>query len=215
MNKRTQKYLLINIMFLNFGGLTPLTDTQLRKTIVNEQLHIVLLQETKRKVTTEIQIQTYKQAGQNIIALTHPNGQHGIQIWINNQLSATMLPQYSKHNNHIEYLTIRLHCLIIVNIYRKNQPITPALHELEELLDNLKSTYPNDTIIVAGDFNVTITDLNTNVLSKHKHFTNWHKNTNLIQISSNLPTRQDPRTLHQTAIDHMFLHLQSHTVEEM
>jgi hypothetical protein len=48
-------------MTLNCGGQTPLTDTQIRKTIVNEQLHIVLLQETKRKVTTETQIQTYKQ----------------------------------------------------------------------------------------------------------------------------------------------------------
>jgi exonuclease III len=215
MNKRTNKNIPINIMSLNCGGLTPLTETQIRNTIVTEKIHITLLQETKRKLTTETQIQTYKQAGHNIIALTHPNGQHGLQIWINKQLSATMLPQYSKYNNHIEYLTIRLHYLIIVNIYRKHVTITTALNELDELLYNIKTKYPNDTIILAGDFNATITDSNTKVLSKHKQFTHWYKNSNLTQISSNLPTRQDPSTLQQTAIDHMFIHPQSHKVEEM
>jgi endonuclease/exonuclease/phosphatase (EEP) superfamily protein YafD len=215
MNSNKSKNLPIKIMSLNCGGLTPLTDTQIRNTITTEQLHIILLQETKRKVNTDTQIQTYKQSGHNIISLTHPNGQHGLQIWINSKLSATLLPTYSKHSNTIEYLTIRLHYLIIVNIYRKHQPIASALHELDELLYNLKLTYPNDTILLAGDFNATITDMNSNALSKHKHFTKWFHNTNLIQISNNLPTRKDPRTNLLTSIDHMFLHLKSHKVEEL
>jgi hypothetical protein len=126
-----------------------------------------------------------------------------------------MLPKYSKHNIHIEYLTIRLHNLIIVNLYRKHQQITPALQDLDDLLYNLKNAYPQDTIILAGDFNATITSKTARVLSKHKHFTNWFLNTNLTQISNNFPTRIDPRTQQTTAIDHIFIHPQAHRVDEM
>jgi hypothetical protein len=70
-------------------------------------------------------------------------------------------------------------------------------------------------IILAGDFNATITNDTTRVLSKHRHFTNWFRNTNITQISNNFPTRLDPRTQQQTAIDHIFLHPQAHQVDEL
>jgi hypothetical protein len=129
MTNRKHTDQLIKIMSLNTGGLTPLTETQLRQTIAEEQIHIVLLQETKRRITTATQIQTYKQSGHNILALTHHNGQHGLQKWINNQLSATTLTQYSKHNTNIEYITIRLPGI------RRTSP--QSQNQLPERYDNI------------------------------------------------------------------------------
>jgi exonuclease III len=216
MTKPNHRNLPIKIMTLNCGGLTPITETQIRNLISKENIHIILLQETKRTVRTETQIQTYTQAGHSIISLTHPNSQHGLQLWVNRRLSATYLPQYSKSNSHIEFLTVRLHYLIIVNIYRKHASIQPALNELDTLLHSLQQTYPNDSIILAGDYNATIIDTNsTKDLAKHKHFTNWFHHSSLTQISNNAMTREDPRTHKKTAIDHIFIKLKAHTVDEI
>jgi exonuclease III len=122
MTRKSTKQTKINIMTLNCGGLTQITDTQIRDIIQQENIHITILQETKRLVRSESQFQTYTQAGHNIISLTHPNGQHGLQIWINNKLSSSFLEQHSKYNSNLEYITIRLHYLTIVNIYRKHSP---------------------------------------------------------------------------------------------
>jgi exonuclease III len=53
MNNKNQ---LIKIMSLNCAGLTTLTETQIKDFVVNEQIHITLLQETKRSTKRQTEI---------------------------------------------------------------------------------------------------------------------------------------------------------------
>jgi exonuclease III len=125
----------IKIMTLNCGGLTPLTELQIRQLIPQEDIHIILLQETKRTtISTTSQYQTYHKSGNSVTDLTHPNGQHGLQTWVNTNLPTTFLRNYSKHNQYLEYITVRIHYLTIINIYRKHADIIPALQHLDHLI---------------------------------------------------------------------------------
>jgi exonuclease III len=206
----------VKIMTINCAGLTPITETQIRQLIETEGIHITLLQETKRTSTeAHTQYLTYTQSGHSVIALNHTSSQHGLQTWVNRHLPTTFLHKYSHFNNNLEYITIRLHYLIIINVYRKHTNIIPALQELDSLISTLQQNYPNDTIIIAGDMNAQYLPTVTTCQAKHKHFTSWIHTTQLMNASQSIPTRLDPRTRTQSAIDHVLAKPQQHTIEDL
>jgi exonuclease III len=206
----------LKILSINSGGLTQQTELEIRQLMHQEHIQIALIQETKKtNISPNSSFQTYTQSGYSTISLTHPKAQHGLQTWINTNLAATFLEKSSNYNSNLEYITVRLHQLIIVNIYRKHTFIQPALDELDHLLTYLQNKYPQDTILLAGDFNATIVATNQPALAKHKRFTQWFKSTKLTNASNNYPTRKDPRTQVETSIDHALLLPTSHFTDEL
>jgi hypothetical protein len=101
---------------------------------------------------------------------------------------------------------MRLHYLIIVNVYRKHTNIIPATQEMDNLVSKLQQNYPNDTIIIAGDINAQYLPQSTPQQAKHKHFTSWIHTAQLENASKNIPTRRDLRTnLQKDTIEELYL----------
>jgi hypothetical protein len=215
-NKHVKTYNNLKVMTLNCGGLTQLTEMQIRTLMEQEEIHITLIQETKRTTQHQhAQFLSYNQSGHNVIALTHPTPHYGLQTWINKNYSATFLPKFSNHNSNLEYITTRMHYLLLVNIYRKHTNIVPALQELDQLITKLQHKYPNDTILLAGDFNAQYLPNKPHAIAKHRHFTTWIHQHHLEVASKGLNTRLDPRTHTQTAIDHLLLLPTTHQINEI
>ena len=162
-----------SIMQLNVEGLTRSKCEVIAEMAKENEITVILLQETHTKSDNEIKI-----FGFHLIGALH-NRHHGVATLVRNDATAHLIESFA--NNDLEWITISVDDLTIVNFYKApKSDFTPP------------PTY-NHPVIYSGDFNCHHKNwgYKENNL-QGEQLADWASNTDLILLYDN----KEPKTFH-------------------